>query len=301
MKKPMISVIMGVYNGSKHIQNAIFSILAQSFKDFELIIINDGSTDDTLSKISAISDPRLIVIDQNNQGLTRSLNNALKIAKGDYIARQDADDISIYNRFEKQLAAFEEDKELSLVGSSMFISNPNGIFNEIFHYPKTDAECKSALIDYNPFIHGAIMMKRSELIDEGGYNENFRYVQDYELWSRLVPKIKCENLAEPLYARLRESDCSESTIDKTEYVNKIQNQLKNHENIRLQRESFTSKEITTQGIYPLLSYPHKYTSQLALTFSKMAKIARDNDLQSTVLKRNALFYCPWFGVFKEAV
>ena len=225
MSGPKLSILMAVYNGSKHVQNAILSILAQSYSDFEFIIINDGSTDDTLEKIKAFHDSRIVLINQKNQGLTKSLNNALSIAKGEFIARQDADDISIFDRLERQFNRFDKEPELDMIGTSMFISNPKGIYNEIFHYPQTDSECKTALLKYNPFIHGSVMLRKRALDNIGGYNESFRYVQDYELWGRLVPLIKCCNLSEPLYARLRDKDCSETTIDKTEYVNKIQEKI----------------------------------------------------------------------------
>ena len=113
MSNPQISVIMGVYNGAKYLKASIDSILNQSFTDFEYIIINDGSTDNTSDILESYNDRRLKIIEQKNIGLTKSLNKAIKLSKGVFIARQDADDISKKHRFKEQI--------------KYFIDNPNKI------------------------------------------------------------------------------------------------------------------------------------------------------------------------------
>jgi len=291
MNKPRISVLMGVYNGERHVQQAIFSILAQDYENFELIIINDGSTDSSLLKIKQIQDPRIIIIDQENQGLTKSLNNALKIAKGELIARQDADDISLYNRLSSQVKAFDSDLELGLLGCSMYISNSKGTFNEIFHYPCTYHDIKQAIFSYNPFIHGAMVIRKELLIDAEGYNEDFRYVQDYELWSRLVLKTKCENLPQPLYARLREGDCSETTVDKSSYVEAIQKSINA---AQTSEKGVTPKVIKAQSIYPYIGWPFNHCRPLSQTFKKMASLAQKHTCSFKQFKKNSTKYFPWF-------
>jgi glycosyltransferase involved in cell wall biosynthesis len=290
MKTPFISVLMGAYNAQQHIQQAILSILAQSYEHFELIIINDGSSDDTLAIIKNIKDERIIIVDQKNIGLTKSLNKALTIAKGELIARQDADDISLSTRFEEQVKAFNQDPDLSLLGSSMYISNPKGVFNEIFHYPCTDEELKEAIFHFNPFIHGAMMIKKLVMISEGGYNESFQYVQDYEFWSRLVPKYKCQNLSMPFYARLREDDCSENQIDKSGFVEEIQATLKKkHTDFPVD----INISIKAQSIYPILGWPIRHCSQLAKTFANMAIVAARLSLDTNDYRKKANTYFPW--------
>jgi glycosyltransferase involved in cell wall biosynthesis len=281
---------MGVYNGERHVQQAIFSILAQDYENYELIIINDGSTDNSLAKIKQIQDPRIIIIDQENQGLTKSLNNGLKIAKGDLIARQDADDISLINRFSTQIKAFEVDSELGLLGCSMYISNSRGTFNEIFHYPCSYLDIKQAIFSYNPFIHGAMMIRKELLVEVGGYNEDFRYVQDYELWSRLVFKIKCANLPQPLYARLREGDCSETSVDKSSYVEAIQKSLNA---VQTSKKDVTPKAIKAQSIYPYIGWPFNHCKPLSQTYKKMASVAEKYTCSFKQYKKNSIKYFPW--------
>ncbi len=117
MKSPIISVVMSVYNGDKYLREEIESILNQTFKDFEFIIVNDGSTDKSLEIIKSYNDPRIVIIDQENTGLAKALNNGINIAKGRYIARMDQDDISNPERFEKQIEFLENLSEYVAIGS----------------------------------------------------------------------------------------------------------------------------------------------------------------------------------------
>ena len=114
--KPLISVVMSVYNGEKYLKRSIDSILNQTFKDFEFIIINDGSTDKSLEIIKSYDDDRIVLIDQENKGLTKSLNIGIKTASGKYIARQDADDVSLPDRLKKQVDFLEVREDVVLLG-----------------------------------------------------------------------------------------------------------------------------------------------------------------------------------------
>ncbi len=126
-ENPKVSVIMSVYNGDKYLREAIESILNQTFTDFEFIIVNDGSTDNSLEIIESYDDERIKTINnKKNIGLTKSLNKALKFAKGKYIARQDADDVSLPNRFEKQVEYLDSHPEVALVGTSVYLIDENG-------------------------------------------------------------------------------------------------------------------------------------------------------------------------------
>ena len=118
---------MSVYNGEKYLREAIESILNQTFTDFEFLIVNDGSTDSSLEIILSYPDERIRVIrNDRNIGLTKSLNKALQQAKGEYIARQDADDISLQNRFEEQLIYLEKHPEVALLGTSAYKIDERG-------------------------------------------------------------------------------------------------------------------------------------------------------------------------------
>ena len=184
---PKITVLMSVYNGEKYLRESIDSILNQTFIDFEFLIINDGSTDSTRDIILSYVDPRITLIDnEENIGLSKSLNRVIQQARGEYIARQDGDDVSHPMRLENQYNFIcKEDcdvvfcrydyldwngKQLSWI--SPFFTNEN-LFN--------------ALIALNdPIAHGSVMMKKDSIIKAGGYNERFLFSQDYELWLRLL-------------------------------------------------------------------------------------------------------------------
>ena len=124
---PKVSVLMSVYNGEKYLKEAIKSILGQSFKDFEFIIINDGSIDKTEKIIKVFNDKRIVLINQENIGLTKSLNNGLKLAQGDYIARMDADDVALSYRLEKQVKFLDSNPHIFLVGSSCYLINESNL------------------------------------------------------------------------------------------------------------------------------------------------------------------------------
>lgn len=197
--KPKISVIMSVYNAESYLKEAIESVLKQSFTDFEFIIVDDGSTDGSFRIISSYDDDRIKLLQNKvRMGLTKSLNNALRIAKGEYIARQDADDISLPHRFEYQIKFFENNAKVALLGTSIYVINEKGIILGV-------KRCRprptlSSLLKYNEFIHGSVMFKKAIIDKLGGYNELFKYSQDYELWLRIARHYDVRNLQIPLYA-----------------------------------------------------------------------------------------------------
>lgn len=203
-KNPKISVIMSVYNGERYLREAIESILNQTFTDFEFIIVNDGSTDSSLEIIQSYDDERIKIINnEKNIGLTKSLNKALKVARGEYIARQDADDISLPNRFEEQIKYLERHPEVALLGTNIYKIDENGkIIGKYIVLAKPSIK---DLFNGNQFNHGSVMFKK-EVIDElGGYNELFKYAQDYELWLRIAKHYNIRNVTQILY-KLRSHD-----------------------------------------------------------------------------------------------
>ena len=192
-----VSVIMPVYNGEKYIKYSIESILNQTFSDFELIIIDDGSVDDTEKIIKSYSDSRIKYFKKENSGITDSLNLALEKSQGEFIARMDADDISEPNRLERQLKFFEQNPEIVLCGSFAKIINENnedfGEFNKI---PLNWSDIKIECILHNPFIHSSVMFRRDLVNVVGGYNKKYWHTEDYELWTRIVNKYPCKNIPE---------------------------------------------------------------------------------------------------------
>ena len=182
---PAISVVMSVYNSEKYLTKAIESILDQAFADFEFIIINDGSTDSSLSIIESYmaKDDRIVLISRENKGLPASLNEGIAIAKGKYIARMDADDIALRDRFKKQMKALT-DHSVDLVFSHANLIDDKGekicrIFTPDI---KTVLRC---LFRKNYLIHPTVIMTKGALKKVGGYNESYKNGQDWDLWKRL--------------------------------------------------------------------------------------------------------------------
>lgn len=198
---PKISVVMSAYNAEKYIKIAIQSVLRQTYQDFEFIIINDGSTDNTLSVVKEFKDRRIKIVENaENIGLTSSLNNGIAIAKGEYIARMDADDVSLPLRFETQIKFLSRNPDYALIGSSFYQIDETG---EIVSFTKVlteNSEINSNLIHQNWFGHGSVMMRKTAFVECGGYSSNFKYAQDYDLWLRISEKFKVANNEEPLYS-----------------------------------------------------------------------------------------------------
>jgi glycosyltransferase involved in cell wall biosynthesis len=194
---PKISVLMSVYNGMSSVGQAIQSILDQTFRDFEFIIINDGSTDDTQKILKNLTDSRVRIFMQSNTGLTIALNRGLKSCRGEFIARMDADDISMPERLEKQLIFLNNNLEVGMVGTAF--TEIDGKGQVLLKKPCLieDNQLRKTLIKYNPFCHTSVMIRRSALTKAGFYDESFSYAQDYELWFRIAQYYQLANL--PLF------------------------------------------------------------------------------------------------------
>lgn len=197
---PSVSIVMSVFNGERFVLEAVSSILNQSLTDVELIVINDGSTDGTLRILQSINDSRIILIHQGNVGLTKSLNRALSLAKGEFIARQDADDVSFPNRLQTQVQFLRENQGIALVGSAVKVIDTEGDELTTFNPPCDAPTIRQKLKSYNCFWHGSVIFRRSCLEVLGGYNELFTTAQDYDFWLRFAEKYELANLPEPLYA-----------------------------------------------------------------------------------------------------
>lgn len=196
MKQPMISVIMSVYNADLDIlRESIQSILDQSYSNFEFIIIDDASDINLIHFIDQFSDERInFKRNTENKGLTKSLNFGISLARGKYIARMDADDVSKSTRFEKQINYLKNNVTIGVLGTA---ARRFGSKNNLLKYPTEHEEIKAGLITGSRLIHPSVMIK-ANLLKENLYNENFRTAQDYELWSRLIWKTCFSNLDESL-------------------------------------------------------------------------------------------------------
>jgi len=297
MKSPTISVIMSVYNDADYIEKAIVSLLVQTFNDFEIIIINDGSTDKTEKLIRKINDPRINLINRPNRGLTKSLNYALSKAKGKWIARQDADDISIFNRFERQIDYLQKHPKVKLLGSAQFVIRRYDLVEEIFSFPCDNEIIEKALSLYNPFVHGSMIIDKDLLIKNNGYNEKYRYVQDYELWTRLVPQTFVKNLSTPLYIRCVHKNCSEAKVDKEPIFQEIQNQYLKFSFGRNIEDNDSETLIKSKSIYPIVSFADKHSLLLAKHYMHMFRGLKKYGTSSYRSLLNSFIYCPVIPFF----
>ena len=204
---PKISVVMSVYNGEKYLREAIDSILNQTFKNYEFLIINDGSTDLSRKIILSYNDSRIRLVDnKKNIGLTLSLNKGLQLAEGEYFARVDVDDIATPRRLEKQMDFLNSNPEIGLVGSFGIKIDKVGQTIQKIILPVFDKKIRKELIKANVFIHGSVMARKEVFEKVGYYNEAFKYVQDYELWGRIAQEYKLHNLPEALLIRRETKD-----------------------------------------------------------------------------------------------
>ena len=213
-QKPLVSVVMSVFNAEKYIHQAVESILQQTYKNLEFIVINDGSTDGTRDILESFEDSRITLLNQDNVGITLSLNKGIALARGKYIARQDADDISKPDRLEKQVAFLEAHPKVGLLGSRFeFIDEDGGVKRQSL-LPIDNDTLQERLIKINQFCHASVMVRKEALDKVGAYREFFRYAQDYDLWLRISEHCEIANLPETLvqYRELPEAISSRKIL-----------------------------------------------------------------------------------------
>lgn len=197
---PLISVVMPVYNAEKYLVEAIDSILEQTYKNFEFLIINDGSTDSSSIIIDtyAKQDSRIIHVRNQNQGISLSLNHGITLAKGKYIARMDADDISLADRFEEQIKFMEKNQNIGVCGTWVDLIGEIRA-GEYKRHPVSDEELKVRLLFSVCFVHPSVIIRRELLIRTNNfYDPNYTSAQDYELWSRLKDCTQFANIPKTL-------------------------------------------------------------------------------------------------------
>jgi len=212
---PTISVILPAYNVAAYIDQAARSILAQTFTDFELILIDDASTDQTPNKIRALAtdSPRIkIITNARNLGIPKTRNIGAAAARGKYIAVQDGDDISLPARLAEQVAYLEANPDIALLGTARLRMSADSNINynsgrllstrSVAKSPdgKTARPTFDDLLHANHFVHGSVMMRRNVFDEVDGYDETFALYEDYDLWLRIAKRYTVANLLQPLYA-----------------------------------------------------------------------------------------------------
>lgn len=193
---PLVSVVLPVFNAENTLKKSIESILNQDFKDFELIILLDGSTDASKEIALSNSDPRIRVIESPNIGLVEILNLGIKHSRGKYVARQDADDISIRSRLGTQVVYMEAQPDLGMIGTWAEIFSDKSKDIEYHRHPVSPCALSLFLLFDNPFVHSSVMIKKSLLMEVGLYKEEFSNnpPEDYDLWISIENLSKVANI-----------------------------------------------------------------------------------------------------------
>lgn len=257
-RAPKISVIMSVFNGLPYLKEAIQSILSQTYKNFEFIIVDDASTDDSWEYLTSLKNQRIKLIkNKKNLGLAVSLNKALKIAKGEFIARMDADDISLPKRFEKQIEFLEKNPEISLCGTWADLIDSRGHKIGEKRYPTDPKRVKEAITWYTAVIHPTYMGTPNFFKELGGYRNDFDFAEDYDLLSRAKNRFKIANIPQKLLLwRLQDARRSRAVMQKMDKVE-----------LKIKLESIKRDGLTPQGLVALvkkiimtylLPYPLKF-------------------------------------------
>jgi glycosyltransferase involved in cell wall biosynthesis len=218
---PIVSVVLPVKNGAQYIGGAIDSILNQTFADFELIIIDDGSDDGTEDIVQNYLDPRIRLVSQENQGVSKAANHGFALAKGKYITRHDHDDLSMPTRLEKQVRFLEDHPECGLVGSWAKIWSGEVPTGRVHRHPTSPGEIAFALLFNAPFVNASCLFRKEVLDWSGGYteDENRMPPEDYEFFSRIAQKFDLANLPEYLMI-YREVPNSQSSSIRSEQISK---------------------------------------------------------------------------------
>jgi glycosyltransferase involved in cell wall biosynthesis len=198
---PLVTVLIGAYNNAGTLPRAMRSILDQTVRDLELIVVDDGSTDGTPEIASAVDDPRVRYLPLEHRGISRSLNAGLRAARAPVVAIQDADDYSEPRRLERQLALLDAEPDVAVVGVRM--REEDGVGRPLA--PRTSfvaGDVRQALMRFNPIPNSAAAMRRDLALDLGGYDPRYRYAMDYDLWLRMAERWRVVTLDEPLASRV---------------------------------------------------------------------------------------------------
>lgn len=285
-KTPIISVLLPVYNGEKYLNTAIDSILKQTYTNFELIILDDCSTDHTADIIKSYSDKRIrYIYNEKNLKIAASLNKGISLAKGKYIARMDADDISYPERFKRQIEIFENNPNVDIVNVRFNTMSEDGTHLKKFRYnisPSSNA--LKYLVHIDSFICHAGVMIRKEWYQKFNYNttDDTYNVEDCDLWIRMfVNGVKCHTIKSPLYnVRINSQSVTHTSIGEDKQTNNVCNlfkkSLKTHFNIDLNKNSLKLIKgcITDDSIMSI----NEYLNDLRVFETQIRKIEKSENV-----------------------
>ena len=282
-----VSVVMPVYNGEKYLKEAIDSILNQTYTDFEFIIINDCSEDNTEKIILEYKDERLVYLkNEFNMGISRTLNRGIEISKGEYIARMDADDISLPNRFEKQVAYMDEFKMVGVLGTGIIIFG-EGIEEIPYSFASDMQQAKADLFFNSSLAHPTVMIRKKVLlVNNLAYEEEYEGLEDFVLWWRISKFAEVNSLEEKLlYYRKHLSQVTKTRSK--EFYRKYNRFIKERLSvfsIDLNDNEYKLLEKYCNGKQELFTYTE------TITYIKMLKKLLDNNKESCYFSQKKLRY-----------
>ena len=199
-RTPALSVLMPVHNGARFLREAVDSILAQTMSDFEFIVIDDGSIDETPAILASYRDTRIRVIRQDNQGLASALNSGLELARTDLVARMDADDVSAPPRLERQYQTMTQHVDISVLGTGFEYLTERGNKSSKYHDGLLHrSTIQRGRVTLPTIAHGSVLLRRHLVLGLGGYRSQWPTGQDFDLWLRVAEHWTVAQLDEPLY------------------------------------------------------------------------------------------------------
>lgn len=198
-RSPRVSVILPAFNEEKYLERAVRSILSQTYRDFELIVLDDGSTDRTWEVLQRFRDPRMLKVRLPHVGFRQALNRGFALARGEYIARMDADDESLPTRLEEQVKFLDANPSIHVLGTAVYLNDALRKERSLRIPPLDDREIRRSFALFIPICHGSVMMRREVLEVVGGYREDVVDAEDLDLWLRAAPHFRFGNLEKPLY------------------------------------------------------------------------------------------------------
>ncbi|HEY8310026.1 MAG TPA: glycosyltransferase [Gemmatimonadaceae bacterium] len=290
---PCITVLMSVYNDERYVAAAVQSILAQTFQDFELLVIDDGSTDSSRSVIEAFDDSRIRIVSRENRGLTASLNEGLLLARGRYIARQDSDDISLPLRLEREFALLESHADVGLVGTNYTIIDEQAraiVTTSVFTHPH---DLAIAEIVSNQYGHGSVMFRKAVLQEVGGYDPSVGHVEDYDLFVRIGRVAKLANIPEPLYLWRRNPDGVTFSNREEQISQAFAVRDREFDRILTERDRF--RLYSSFHPFDFHPSPRAYLEKKATLFRDLSYLYRARSMrrEALIAMCAAMFVAPW--------
>lgn len=281
--RPKISVLMPTYNAEKYLKEAIESILNQTFTDFELLVIDDCSKDNTRNIVLSYNDKRIRLIDGLQKGLAAALNFGIKIAKGVYVARMDADDIALPERFSKQVEFLDAHKDISVLGTWQ---ERFGVRTGIHQTKANHEDIKAKLLFGCDMCHSTIMLRRSDLLKYDLFYNEQSPQEDFELWIRAIKKVKFANIPEVL-SRYRTTADSISIAKKKELeqyeVSLIKKQLKENLKINLKPQE---DDLVQRRYNPLTRRNQQEQDAYILAYKQLCKKLLSKIINLNIMRQN---------------